>query len=63
MLRVLKLQLLTILLLFVGASILGQALASDAIQQLDKYFSEVNSFEGQFIQIVYDENGEVLQKN
>jgi len=36
-------------------------MASDAIQRLDKFFSEVNSFDGQFIQTVYDESGEVLQ--
>jgi len=38
-----------------------QALASDAIQRLDKFLSEVSSFDGQFIQTVFDENGEVLQ--
>jgi outer membrane lipoprotein carrier protein len=37
-------------------------LASDAIQRLDKFFSEVNSFAGQFTQIVYDENNEVIQE-
>jgi len=39
-----------------------QVTASDAIQRLDKFFSEVDSFQGQFIQTVYDENGEVLQE-
>ncbi len=36
--------------------------ASDAIQRLDKFFSEVNSFQGQFVQIVYDENNEIIQE-
>ena len=35
--------------------------SSEAIQRLDKYFSEVDSFEGQFLQTVFDENGEVIQ--
>ncbi|NNC68765.1 MAG: outer membrane lipoprotein chaperone LolA [Gammaproteobacteria bacterium] len=62
MLRSLKSYLFTALLLLVGTSIFGSAFASDAIQRLDKYFAEVNSFQGQFIQIVYDENGEVVQE-
>jgi len=62
MLRVLKPYLFTALLLFVGVPIFGSVLASDAIQHLDKFFAEVNSFQGQFIQIVYDENGEVIQE-
>jgi len=62
MLRVLKPYLFTALLLFVGVPIFGSVLASDAIQRLDKFFAEVNSFQGQFIQIVYDENGEVIQE-
>ncbi len=36
-------------------------LGSDAIQQLDKFFAEVDSFQGQFKQSVFDEAGEVLQ--
>jgi len=39
-----------------------QIQASDAIQRLDKFFSEVNSFQGQFVQTVFDENGEVIQQ-
>ncbi len=35
--------------------------SSEAIQRLDKFFSEVDSFEGQFLQTVFDENGEVIQ--
>jgi len=62
MLRVLKTYLLPAILLCVGATICVTVHASDAIQQLDKFFSEVNSFEGQFIQTVYDENGEVVQE-
>ncbi len=62
MLRSSKSYLFTALLLLVGTSFFGSAFASDAIQRLDKYFAEVNSFQGQFIQIVYDENGEVIQE-
>ncbi|MDH3609528.1 MAG: outer membrane lipoprotein chaperone LolA [Gammaproteobacteria bacterium] len=62
MLRSLKTYLFTALLLLVGTSFFGSAFASDAIQRLDKYFAEVNSFQGQFNQIVYDENGEVIQE-
>ena len=62
MLRILKTYLLPAVLLCVGVTICVPAHASDAIQQLDKFFSEVNSFEGQFIQTVYDENGEVVQE-
>lgn len=36
--------------------------ANDSIQKLDKFFSEVQSFQGQFIQTVYDENNEVMQQ-
>jgi len=62
MLGNLKAYLFTALFLFICIALSGQAFASDAIQRLDKYFSEVNSFEGQFVQIVYDENGVVLQE-
>ncbi len=34
---------------------------SDAIQRLDKFFAEVKSFNGSFIQTVFDEQGEVVQ--
>lgn len=37
------------------------AFGSEAIQQLEKFISEVDSFEGQFIQTVFDKNGEVVQ--
>ena len=49
-----------LLILFMGSL---PVFGSEAIQRLDKFFSEVNSFEGQFIQIVYDENGEVMQES
>ncbi len=62
MLHSLKTYLFIVLLLLVGTSFFGSAFASGAIQRLDKYFAEVNSFQGQFIQIVYDENGEVIQE-
>jgi len=35
--------------------------SSEAVQRLDKFFSEVDSFQGQFLQTVFDENGEVIQ--
>ena len=35
--------------------------SSEAIRQLDKFFSEVDSFNGRFIQTVIDENGDVVQ--
>ncbi|MGH1537860.1 MAG: outer membrane lipoprotein chaperone LolA [Gammaproteobacteria bacterium] len=38
-------------------------LASDATQRLDKFFSEVDSFKGQFIQTVYDEDNEIIQES
>lgn len=57
MLGTIKKVLLTILVAFSLP-----AFAGDGIQQLDKFFAEVNSFEGQFIQIVYDESGEVIQE-
>lgn len=50
------------IVLTAGVTAIGPVSASDAIQRLDKFFSEVNSFEGQFIQIVFDESGEVLQE-
>ena len=34
---------------------------SEAIQRLDQFLTEVDSFEGQFKQTVLDENGEVIQ--
>ncbi len=37
--------------------------ASDATQRLDKFFSEVDSFKGQFIQTVYDEDNEIIQES
>lgn len=62
MLRTLKPYLLIALLLLIANPFLGSVFASDSIQRLDKFFAEVNSFQGQFIQIVYDENGEVIQE-
>ncbi|MFK7816159.1 MAG: outer membrane lipoprotein chaperone LolA [Gammaproteobacteria bacterium] len=56
-------SLLISLYLLVGSSLFSPAFSSDSIQQLDKFFSEVNSFEGQFIQIVYDESGEIIQES
>lgn len=55
------LKLVSILFIFM-LSTLGSVSASDAMHRLDKFFSEVNSFEGQFIQTVFDEHGEVLQE-
>jgi outer membrane lipoprotein carrier protein len=46
-----------------STSVLTPVFSSDSIQQLDTFFSEVHSFEGQFIQIVYDESGEVIQES
>ncbi len=37
------------------------AFSSEADQQLDKFFTEVDSLKGQFQQTVYDENGAVVQ--
>lgn len=37
------------------------AFGSEAIQRLDKFLTEVNSFEGHFKQTVLDEDGEVIQ--
>ena len=61
MLRTIKRFAFTILIMSVLVAA-GTVSASDAMQRLDKFFSEVNSFEGQFIQTVFDENGEVLQE-
>ena len=36
-------------------------LSSEAIQQLDKFFAEVDSFDGHFIQTVFDEQGQIVQ--
>ena len=58
MLRALKVGCLLILLV-----ISQPVFSSEAIQRLDKFFSEVNSFEGQFSQIVYDESGDVMQES
>lgn len=49
-------------LFMAGLSAFGPVSASDAMQRLDKFFSEVDSFEGQFIQTVFDEHGEILQE-
>ena len=38
-------------------------LSSGAMQRLNNFFSEVNSFEGQFIQTVFDEHNEVIQES
>ena len=61
MLRVTKLYFIAVLLM-VCAPVIGPVYGSDAIQRLDKFFSEVNSFEGQFTQIVYDENNQIVQE-
>ena len=37
------------------------AFGSEAIQRLDKFLTEVDSFEGHFKQTVLDEDGEVIQ--
>ncbi len=54
--RILKIPLVSVLFIF-----LLPAFSSDAVQRLDKFFAEVDSFEGQFLQTVFDENGEVVQ--
>jgi outer membrane lipoprotein carrier protein len=56
-------KLVTSIFLLMSASIFAPVFSSDSIQQLDTFFSEVQSFEGQFIQIVYDESGEVIQES
>lgn len=58
MLRTIKIV-LSLILLFSSLSALG----SDAIQRLDKFFSEVNSFQGQFTQTVFDEDNEIIQES
>ncbi len=35
--------------------------ASEAIQRLDKFITEVDSFNGRFMQTVFDEQGEIVQ--
>ena len=61
MLRLIKLYLITVILIFC-IPVIGPAYGGDAIQRLDKFFSEVNSFAGQFTQIVYDENNQIVQE-
>ena len=46
-----------VMLAFVSASH-----ASESIQKLDRFFAEVQSFQGTFKQTVYDENNEVMQQ-
>ena len=36
---------------------------SEAIQRLDKFIAEVDSFNGRFVQTVFDEKGEVVQSS
>lgn len=49
-------------LMIIGLCLLSlTANASDAIRQLDKFFAEVDSFNGRFIQTVFDEKGAVVQ--
>ena len=50
---------LLLVLFFLSLPVFG----NDAIQRLDKFFAEVNSFKGQFSQVVYDESGEVMQES
>ncbi len=61
MFRITKLYIITVILI-VCVSVIGPAYGSDAIQRLDKFFSEVKSFEGGFKQIVYDENNQIVQE-
>ncbi len=61
MLRLIKLYLIAVILVFC-IPVIGSAYDGDAIQRLDKFFSEVNSFAGQFTQIVYDENNQIVQE-
>ncbi|MEJ2115942.1 MAG: outer membrane lipoprotein chaperone LolA [Gammaproteobacteria bacterium] len=61
MLRLIKLYFIAVILIFC-VPVIGPVYGEDAIQRLDKFFSEVNSFEGQFTQIVYDENNQIVQE-
>lgn len=54
--RTLKASLIIALLLF-SLPVFG----SEAIQRLDKFFAEVDSFNGSFVQTVFDEQGEIVQ--
>ena len=51
-------KIITILILLSCAT---ASFGSEAVQRLDQFFKEVDSFEGQFKQTVLDENGEVIQ--
>lgn len=50
-----------ILVIFSLLSISLPVFSSEAIQRLDKFFAEVDSFNGRFTQTVFDEQGEVVQ--
>ena len=52
-----KRKIISIFLILYSIPVFG----SEAIQRLDQFLSEVDSFEGQFKQTVLDENGEVIQ--
>lgn len=48
--------------IFIGLVVLSfTANAGEAIQQLDKFFAQVDSFTGRFVQTVFDEQGDVIQ--
>lgn len=65
--KIFNLKLLSLVLvnsagLFILVSLIsGTVFANQAKQHLDSFFVEVDSFNGTFIQTVYDENGEVVQ--
>jgi outer membrane lipoprotein carrier protein len=45
------------------ALLTGPAIAADARDQLQRFFDEVTSFQGDFSQVLYDENGELIEEN
>ena len=54
---------LKFLLTFMVLALTLPSFANDSIQKLDRFFAEVQSFQGKFIQTVYDENDEVMQQS
>ena len=54
-------RIVKILLIFLLVSFSLPVFSSEAIQRLDKFFAEVDSFNGRFSQTVFDEQGEVVQ--
>ena len=54
-------RIVKILSIFLLVSFSLPVFSSEAIQRLDKFFAEVDSFNGRFSQTVFDEQGEVVQ--